>query len=90
MRLQNRQVSTRAGRSSGLDWGSQSSVAGRQGPVLFHGGSDGNWFAYVVLFPASGNGVQVIDNASAGMGGDAAASSALKAILPTLAPQKSS
>lgn len=73
---------------TGLDWGIQTSIAGRQGPVLVHGGSDGNWFAYVVLFPASGNGVLVIDNASAGMGGDAAANSALKAILPTLAPKK--
>ena len=73
---------------TGLDWGIQSSIAGRQGPVLVHGGSDGNWFAYVVLFPRSGNGVLVIDNASAGMGGDAAANSVLKAVMPTLAPAK--
>lgn len=73
---------------TGLDWGIQTSIAGRQGPVLVHGGSDGNWFAFVVLFPASGNGVLVIDNASAGMGGDTAANAALKAILPTLAPKK--
>lgn len=74
---------------TGLDWGIQASIAGRQGPVLVHGGSDGNWFAFVVLFPVSGNGVLVIDNASAGMGGDTAANAALKAILPTLAPKKS-
>ena len=73
---------------TGLDWGIQTSISGRQGPVLVHGGSDGNWFAYVVLFPQSGNGVVVIDNASAEMGGDAAAQAALKAILPTLAPAK--
>ena len=73
---------------TGLDWGIQASISGRQGPVLVHGGSDGHWFAYVVLFPRTGNGVIVIDNASEQMGGDAAAQAALKAILPTLAPAK--
>lgn len=71
---------------TGLDWGIQTSIAGRSGPVLVHGGSDGYWFAYAVLFPASGNGALVIDNASQQMGGDAAAMAALKAVLPTLAP----
>jgi CubicO group peptidase (beta-lactamase class C family) len=70
---------------TGLDWGIQPSIAGRQGPVLVHGGSDGNWFAYVILFPGSGNGVVLVDNASAEMGGDAAAQAALKVIIPTLA-----
>ncbi len=73
---------------TGLDWGVQSSIAGRQGPVLVHGGSDGYWFAFVVLFPNTGNGVLVIDNASAEMGGDSAANAALKAVFPLLAPQK--
>ena len=73
---------------TGLDWGIQSSIAGRKGPVLVHGGSDGYWFAFVVLFPESGNGVLMIDNASEEMGGDAAAKAALKEILPTLAPVK--
>ena len=73
---------------TGLDWGIQSSIAGRQGPVLVHGGSDGYWFAYVVMFPRSGNGVLLVDNASEGMGGDAAAKAALQVILPTLAPAK--
>jgi CubicO group peptidase (beta-lactamase class C family) len=71
---------------TGLDWGIQSSIAGRKGPVLVHGGSDGHWFAFVVLFPGSGNGALVIDNASEDMGGDAAAKAALKEILPSLAP----
>ncbi|MET3711721.1 CubicO group peptidase (beta-lactamase class C family) [Sphingomonas trueperi] len=71
---------------TGLDWGVQASIAGRKGPVLVHSGSDGYWFAYAVLFPASGNGVLVIDNASQKMGGDAAGMAALKEILPTLAP----
>lgn len=73
---------------TGLDWGIQASIAGRRGPVLVHGGSDGHWFAYVVLFPRTGNGVMVIDNASAEMGGDEAAQAALKVILPTLASSK--
>jgi CubicO group peptidase (beta-lactamase class C family) len=73
---------------TGLDWGVQTSIAGRKGPVLVHSGSDGYWFAYAVLFPASGNGVLVIDNASQKMGGDAAGMAALKEILPTLAPAK--
>ena len=72
--------------STGLDWGIQSSIAGRKGPVLVHGGSDGYWFAFVVLFPGSGNGVLVIDNASEKIGGDTAAKSALTEVLPTLAP----
>lgn len=71
---------------SGLDWGVQPAIAGRKGPALVHGGSDGFWFAYVVLFPESGNGALVIDNASAEMGGDAAAKTVLKALLTGLAP----
>ncbi|MCI3133184.1 serine hydrolase domain-containing protein [Phenylobacterium aquaticum] len=71
---------------NGLDWGVQSSIAGRKGPALIHGGSDGYWFAYVVLFPETGNGGLVIDNASAEMGGDAAAKTVLKALLAGLAP----
>ncbi|WP_304176135.1 serine hydrolase [Phenylobacterium aquaticum] len=72
--------------TGGLDWGLQPAIAGRQGPVMVHGGSDGFWFAYVVLFPGTGNGALVIDNASAEMGGDAAARTVLKALLTGLAP----
>jgi len=72
--------------ANGLDWGVQPTIAGRKGPALIHGGSDGFWFAYVVLFPESGNGALVIDNASAEMGGDAAARTVLKALLTGLAP----
>ncbi|MEO8177159.1 MAG: serine hydrolase domain-containing protein [Sphingomicrobium sp.] len=73
---------------TGLDWGIQNSIAGRKGPVLVHGGSDGYWFAFVVLFPETGNGALVIDNASEEMGGDAAAKAALQKILLTIAPPK--
>jgi CubicO group peptidase (beta-lactamase class C family) len=31
---------------TGLDWGVQTSIAGRKGPVLVHSGSNGYWFAY--------------------------------------------
>jgi CubicO group peptidase (beta-lactamase class C family) len=72
--------------ASGLDWGIQPSIAGRIGPAWVHGGSDGFWFAYVVLFPNSGNGALVVDNADEAMGGDKAAMAALKAVLPWLAP----
>ena len=72
----------------GLDWGIQPAIMGRKGPVLVHGGSDGTWFAYVVLFPETGNGVLAIDNASEAMGGDRAARAALGAILPTIAEAK--
>ena len=74
--------------TSGVDWGIQPTIAGRQGPALVHGGSDGNWFAYMVLFPKTGNGVLVIDNASADMDGDTAVMALLAAILPTIAPPK--
>jgi CubicO group peptidase (beta-lactamase class C family) len=73
---------------TGLDWGIQPSIAGRQGPVLVHGGSDGYWFAYIILFPGTGNGILVADNASPDMGGDAAAQAVLAALLPGLAPAK--
>lgn len=73
---------------TGLDWGIQPTIAGRQGPVLVHGGSDGYWFAYIVLFPETGAGILVVDNASPEMGGDAGAQAALVALLPSVAPAK--
>ncbi len=80
--------SAQPGGGNGVDWGIQPAIAGRKGPVLVHGGSDGNWFAYMVLFPETGNGVLVIDNASADMGGDSAVMTLLGAMLPTLASPK--
>jgi CubicO group peptidase (beta-lactamase class C family) len=72
----------------GLDWGVQASIAGRQGPVLVHGGSDGNWLAWVVLFPATGTGVLVVANATGDMGGDKATQAVLGALFPSLSPAK--
>ncbi|WP_293899951.1 serine hydrolase domain-containing protein [Phenylobacterium sp.] len=76
------------GGSSALAWGVQASLAGRQGPVLTHAGSDGNWNAIVALFPASGDGVLAAANADEDMGGDKATKAALMAVLPTLSVAK--
>ena len=69
-----------------LGWGSVPAMAGRAGPVWTHSGSDGNWFAFVALFPGGENGVLVVANAADSMGGDAAVKAAARAILVTLAP----
>jgi CubicO group peptidase (beta-lactamase class C family) len=76
------------GTANGLGWGVADSVLGRKGPVLTHAGSDGNWYALVVLFPQTGNGALVAANAADDMGGDKAAKAVLQALLPTLAPEK--
>lgn len=72
--------------SAGLAWGVQETVAGFKGPALTHAGSDGNWYAMVVLFPESQNGALVAANAGEDMGGDKAAKAVLKVVLPRLAP----
>ena len=74
------------GSPAGLDWGVQASIAGRQGPVWIHGGSDGNWLAWVALFPTTDSGVLVVANAAADMGGDGATHAVLEALLPGLSP----
>jgi CubicO group peptidase (beta-lactamase class C family) len=71
---------------AGVDWGVQDSIAGRQGPVLAHGGSDGNWLAWVALFPKTGNGVLTVANATEDMGGDKATHAVLAGLFPTLSP----
>lgn len=70
-----------------LGWGAAPRIAGRAGPALTHGGSDGTWFAFVVLFPGSGNGALVVANAADSMGGDAAVMSLARAAIMTLAPE---
>lgn len=77
------------GSGSGLDWGVQPSIAGRQGPVLVHGGSDGNWLAWVVLFPGQNNGVIAIANAAEDMGADQATMGVLGGLFAELAPAAS-
>jgi CubicO group peptidase (beta-lactamase class C family) len=69
---------------SGLGWGVQSAALGRKGPALTHTGSDGNWFAAVILFPQAGDGLLVTANAADSMGGDKAAVAVLKELAPSL------
>ena len=76
------------GSPSGMDWGVQDSIAGRAGPVLVHGGSDGNWLAWAVLFPESGTGVLVVANATDDMGGDKATRAAMGSLFAELSPAK--
>ncbi len=71
-----------ANASYALGWGAQASVAGRKGPVLLHGGSDGNWFALVALFPESGRGSLVVANAGPDMDGEKVVQAAWLALLP--------
>ena len=73
---------------TGLGWGVVDSVMGHRGPALTHAGSDGNWYAVVVLFPQTGNGVLVAANAGEDMGGDKAAKAVVQAVLPELAAPK--
>ena len=71
----------------GMGWEVLAEYGGRDGgPVLVHAGSDTNWFALAVLFPATGTGVLVVANAGADMGGDAAVRAAVAAVLPGLVP----
>lgn len=70
-----------------MGWGAPPRIAGRIRPVLTHGGSDGNWFAFVALFPDSENGVLAVANAADSMGGDVAVTTAALAVILTLAPE---
>ena len=70
----------------GMGWGVQETIAGRQGPVLVHAGSDGSWMAIVALFPTRGTGVLVTANAGEDMGGDAADKAAFAQVLDRLSP----
>ena len=70
------------GGEGSLGWGVQASLAGRKGPVLVHGGTDGNWYALVALFPETGLGVLVATNAGADMDGDKVTQAAMLAMLP--------
>lgn len=59
-----------SGHPVSMGWFVRDSMAGLSGPVFFHQGSDGNWFAVVALFPASGSGVLAVANAGKDMDGD--------------------
>jgi CubicO group peptidase (beta-lactamase class C family) len=53
-----------------MGWFTRDSLAGVPGPVLYHEGSDGAWFATVALFPKSGTGVLAVTNVGKDMGGE--------------------
>lgn len=74
------------GTRSALGWGAAPSPLGLRGPALTHAGSDGNWYALVILFPETGNGALIVANAGESMGGDHAASAAIHALAMSLAP----
>jgi CubicO group peptidase (beta-lactamase class C family) len=73
----------------GLGWGAIATAAGLQGPMLSHAGSDGTWYANVVLLPTRGSGVLVTANAGEKMGGDKAVNGALVTVLRELTPPAS-
>jgi CubicO group peptidase (beta-lactamase class C family) len=73
---------------SALGWGVAATPLGRQGPALTHNGSDGNWYAIVILFPNTGNGLLVAANAGESMGGDKATVAVARELIEDLAPPK--
>jgi len=77
------------GSPAGLDWGVQPSIAGRQGPVLVHQGSDGNWLAIAVLFPEQGTGALMVANAGPDMGADQVLMGLAGKLFGQLSPPKS-
>ena len=77
------------GSPAGLDWGVQQSIAGRQGPVLVHQGSDGNWLAIAVLFPGQGTGALMVANAGPDMGADQVLMGLAGKLLVQLSPVES-
>jgi CubicO group peptidase (beta-lactamase class C family) len=68
----------------GMGWQVFADYDGRardeRGPVLVHAGSDTNWYALAVLFPATGTGVVIVANAGADMGGETAVRAAMVAV----------
>jgi CubicO group peptidase (beta-lactamase class C family) len=67
----------------GLGWGVRQSLDGVSGRFLTHSGSNGYWFARIVLAPDKENGLLVVTS-SAGMGAQKAVSNIETAIVPTL------
>jgi CubicO group peptidase (beta-lactamase class C family) len=73
----------------GLDWGLDRTSLGYAGPFLEHTGSDQTWYAELVLLPEKESGVLAVSNAGESMGGKKAATAALIAELPKIAPKAS-
>lgn len=83
-----RLMQTDRGDNAGVGWGVQATIGDRKGPVLTHAGSDGNWYAVVLLFPQEKSGVIIASNAGPDMGADTLDRNVLKTLLPGLAPAK--
>jgi CubicO group peptidase (beta-lactamase class C family) len=71
-----------------MGWFVRNSIAGLPGPVFYHEGSDGAWFAVVALSPTSGSGVLAVTNGGKDMGGRALALSAAMDAARSLANKK--
>lgn len=71
---------------SALGWGVGPKAMGRAGPALSHAGSDGNWYAIVVLYPASLGGVLVVANAGEDMEADKVVMPLARTLVPLVAP----
>lgn len=71
---------------SALGWGVGPKAMGRAGPALSHAGSDGNWYAIVVLYPASLGGVLAVANAGEGMEADKVLMPLARTLVPLVAP----
>jgi len=68
----------------GLGWGVRTELYGLKGRFLTHAGSNGFWWARIVLVPESDSGVLIAANAGPDDGADNASEEIEKAILPTL------
>ncbi len=71
--------------TSALGWGAAANPMKLRGPALTHAGSDGNWYALVCLFTATGNGVLAAANAADSFGGDQAVLAVMRALARTVA-----
>ena len=71
-----------------MGWFVRGSFAGLPGPVHYHEGSDGAWFAVVALSPSTGSGVLAVTNGGKDMGGRALALAAAKNAAKLLANNK--
>ena len=69
----------------GLGWGVRPELDGFKGRFLTHAGSNGFWWARIVLAPDTESGVLIAANAGSDVGADKASDVVEKAIMPELA-----
>jgi CubicO group peptidase (beta-lactamase class C family) len=73
-----------AGTIYGLGWGVRAELEGIKARFLTHAGSNGFWWARIVLIPDRESGVLIAANAGPDDGADKASEEIEKAIVPTL------